>query len=1668
MFVKKTKAIKLLRIVSIIIACSWIMSSLSIAAPQARQAITLSPSSKIDPLVSIERRGDEFTIVEHKKGQIALIESGSFQEDTGFIYLSQLIAQVLIHFNGQISAEALKVLIKKHLAHVDFTRFNWQGLTEKEGVFCLPYTGDNDRQFLLKYYLTDHNADIAEAFQHHTLEKPLSIFPAYGSTQIVCNISETTEQEETAHVPQGSSEDETSAEPPQAGFIAQGNLAVTMLRQFIDAKIKDGQTAELKIALSKEIDAILDRIIRPEYIKEEDIEKAILRLSDRAYYRAIGQKAPIVLPKGREEEWRKKWVAYVQMAYQHIYKHILDIAQQQTRQVPAFVVAHDDFALGTGERKEAVYYCKELLKALQGSLKLEYIFHELACKATSHPITRVIQILLFSENYPEHFPEGLLREELREFIDGEVQHQPAGKQAPEEQQTRYAAIPWDLSLTRKLYVEQLLKRRHALENTFYSKGNSLIIKKAYDIAFSFHKFTELNNSTLYIEHVLSVAETAARWGADEWTVAAAILHRVPPKLVESQLPKARVSGMTISSDEYKRNRSGILAMLKRVDKVCNLPYISDGIRGSTTVQNYMNMIVQMASDPKHSRSKNLHKRFGCRTMLLIFADRLNTLAVARGKEKDALMSEALTVYAPLAERLDLVNTASELRNEVFKVEDREFYDYAVKEIKKKINYTSFDDAHYDLVALSTQLKSILVFNGIEDMETRARVKSPYSCWEAIKAEEKEENDFDEMEDILGVMIITEKKDDYIKAAQILAEQMPQDFTKIDSKDQTLFTTGYDAKHLYYADREDRIYQLIIMDRENFRKYRYGAMYASPGKEPKAHWIYKLEREESVKMLEAEQVFTPDEIVFTGDLVLDFGLLQEHLNGNTYAVYMNQTKHGRKTQVISLPEDAVPVDVAAHPGINIFNHSYTGLEKTEVWKQENLDKSSIKKGPMNRLMDEREKIKTGDIVTMAVQTATHEKTHMRLQKLAENSKHIRPHLLARFAGITEKLLHRKRNNHIKRGKRDIKRHLGRLTEELEDKLLLYVQKLNLADLNELFAAIGAGLVKVSAIQDFLDIRVVREVQVTHAPEAGDIASAFGHADGEEKSFLERVQEVFVKEQQLVIRTILRTDNTLLYRIEGPRLVKKTYLETKLMRVTGVKNVLFFYEGPPEAKKHRFPRIINGQDFNKALAENLRDGGFSEKAAEALQSGAWIYKSGPEGLIKENDEVIEITRKTLSQVLGREVTTRELEDAIINNHEKLHAIMTRGDILQLQRAIKDNLSELQYESLLQHFTNMYGTYPDELTLLEELAANYFMEKFLESEIRLLPHPEPMRGKTRQILNGNTEIGELLEGLFADTFEKLAYYMLQYPEIYITADKLEMLRNTMQDTLLEGKYDEMLRRLQVAYGTFTDEISLLRELVVNYYSEKLMQEAKSPAPELTFTSRETLHTANGYFAIERIIEELFFEKLKDAGYYRSLAESTVKKFADILKVQAFEAARKEEDIIIGLDTSWIPEEQREYIQGLLKEFERVSRKCGLENIIIRSAKGTKLAGIVEEEIKKKNTPVSNVIFLGHYKTLAKGAFDPFRPAGDPKNCALFAGVELPCGNLPANAHIRLFELLRTALYIANNGQIPNNKPFLYIVPEEGRKRILRFVIPRAELFDHKILKEVYTAQKKALVSV
>ncbi len=609
-----------------------------------------------------------------------------------------------------------------------------------------------------------------------------------------------------------------------------------------------------------------------------------------------------------------------------------------------------------------------------------------------------------------------------------------------------------------------------------SRPNSKVdvIESAYKLAkriYGSKRFEASDES--YISHALAVGMTLARWGADEHTIAAALLHKIPTS-------KAVLRGV------FKKNKK--LKDTPVEDMVVNLFQTSRVIykwplKGKRTIQNYMNMMVKLTGSPEKFR--------------LLLADKLNSIPKAGTQdEKEYRFREIRHIYAPMAERLGLYVEGDELRDEAFKFTHPTEYAGSIDGMRRALGgIDPATEAPILLQEIKQEIAAALQENGVE-AEIQSRRKAIYSSWEKGKSDRKPEyEDIDLLEDILGLKIITR---DVESARRVIcdiwsaASKVAMVKGKIRQDLISRWKKGYDAAHLnilcdaFVSYGREFSLEVMIMTREDNEAYQFGIQSMKFQQSPVPHWVYKLDAEDDMRKEKLKQVFDLDHYpAFAGSLKTRFYDWLKFLDGWNYIQLITTETRGSKLeivnmQVVELPKGGLPVDLASHPGVNRMDADYRGLKQVDVTRHAEyaVDLERARKTALR----EDAALFTGQCVELIKEQKVRpvfskdnfDRVYHRVEKLV---KFYRSALL--LIGI--KLYNetgnaqeagRKFDRWVKDGKDTITRLevsqaaiTGRNTDIAQGMKKL-IWELRLHDINELYACVGLGYITVGDIVSYL--------------------------------------------------------------------------------------------------------------------------------------------------------------------------------------------------------------------------------------------------------------------------------------------------------------------------------------------------------------------------------------------------------------------------------------------------------------------------------------------------------------------------------------------------------------------------------------------------------------------------
>ena len=327
--------------------------------------------------------------------------------------------------------------------------------------------------------------------------------------------------------------------------------------------------------------------------------------------------------------------------------------------------------------------------------------------------------------------------------------------------------------------------------------NMEMIQKAYELANNAHNGVCRRSGEPYICHPLAVARLVLDLGMDSESIAAALLHDV-------------VEDTPTTLDDLKAAFGEEVALL--VDGVTKLTKIQFSNIEELQAENLRKMLLAMSRD--------------VRVMIIKLCDRLHNMrtgdAWPEQKRRDKAR-ETMEVYAPIANRLGILNVKEELEDRSLHYLDPVGY----SEISRMLSERSGEEF---LIKVSGVIERRLVESGIEGATIKRRVKSIYGIYRKTIMQNKS---FDEIYDIYAVRVILDSLAECYSTLGLIHDMyhpLPNRFKDYIS---TPKPNGYQSLHTTVIGHEGIPFEVQIRTRKMDEQAEYGVA---------AHWKYKEGRE----------------------------------------------------------------------------------------------------------------------------------------------------------------------------------------------------------------------------------------------------------------------------------------------------------------------------------------------------------------------------------------------------------------------------------------------------------------------------------------------------------------------------------------------------------------------------------------------------------------------------------------------------------------------------------------------------------------------------------------------------------------------------------------------------------------------------------------------------------
>ena len=324
-----------------------------------------------------------------------------------------------------------------------------------------------------------------------------------------------------------------------------------------------------------------------------------------------------------------------------------------------------------------------------------------------------------------------------------------------------------------------------------------MIEKAYNLANDAHKGVCRRSGEPYICHPLAVARLVLDLGMDSESIAAALLHDV-------------VEDTPTTLDDLTAQFGSEVAQM--VDGVTKLTKIQFSNIEELQAENLRKMLLAMSRD--------------VRVMIIKLCDRLHNMrtgdAWPEQKRRDKAR-ETMEVYAPIANRLGILNVKEELEDRSLHYLDPVGY----AEISRMLSERAGEEF---LIKVSGVIERRLVESGIEGATIKRRVKSIYGIYRKTIMQNKS---FDEIYDIYAVRVILDSLAECYSTLGLIHDMyhpLPNRFKDYIS---TPKPNGYQSLHTTVIGHEGIPFEVQIRTRKMDEQAEYGVA---------AHWKYKEGRE----------------------------------------------------------------------------------------------------------------------------------------------------------------------------------------------------------------------------------------------------------------------------------------------------------------------------------------------------------------------------------------------------------------------------------------------------------------------------------------------------------------------------------------------------------------------------------------------------------------------------------------------------------------------------------------------------------------------------------------------------------------------------------------------------------------------------------------------------------
>ncbi len=381
--------------------------------------------------------------------------------------------------------------------------------------------------------------------------------------------------------------------------------------------------------------------------------------------------------------------------------------------------------------------------------------------------------------------------------------------------------------------------------------------------------TETGQSCL--QQGLAMADALADLGVDKDTLAAAIIY--------STVHFAELS-LDIVEEQMSANIARLVKGIEKMNAISNLQSLSKYPQSKHQLDNVRKMLLAMVDD--------------VRVVLIKLAERLcvlRSLAPMPGAMRQQIATEAMEIYAPLANRLGIGAIKWEMEDLAFRHLHPDDYKAIAKGLKaKRLERDSFVNLIVD--DLNEHIKAL----GIEHFTVYGRSKHIHSIYRKMT---RKNVLLDEIYDATAVRILTESEGqcyEVLGLVHTLWKQVPAEFDDyiVNPK-----PNGYQSLHTAVGGPEGRVFEVQIRTYKMHEQAEMGVA---------AHWKYKEGTVTSKESHERKIEWLREVLAWHREMAANQGVSEvietEFLEDRVYVF----TPDG---DVLDMPQGVTPLDFAYH-------------------------------------------------------------------------------------------------------------------------------------------------------------------------------------------------------------------------------------------------------------------------------------------------------------------------------------------------------------------------------------------------------------------------------------------------------------------------------------------------------------------------------------------------------------------------------------------------------------------------------------------------------------------------------------------------------------------------------------------------------------------------------------